>query len=117
MKQSRNQAAALNVVTQLISSNAQAELSKITNLPSVRRDLLAISNPANSYSDIFSRAVIQSKTWYDPNPVGTDYIFREFIDSITTGKVSSGEARTILNQKLGLLLSGSSLNSISGAGN
>ena len=117
VKQSRNQAAALNVVTQLISSNAQAELSKITNLPSVRRDLLAISNPANSYSDIFSRAVIQSKTWYDPNPVGTDYIFREFIDSITTGKVSSGEARTILNQKLGLLLSGSSLNSISGAGN
>lgn len=110
VKQSKNKAAAINVMTQLVSLNAQTELSKINNLPSARRDLLSISNGGNTYSDIFSKAVIQSKSWIDPNSTATDSMFREFIDLITTGKVSSSEARNTLNQKLESLVSGSNPN-------
>lgn len=116
VKQSKNQADAFNVVTELISSNAQKELTKITNLPSARRDLLVSTAGDNTYTDIFTRAAIQSKTWFDPNPVATDSFFRELIDTITTGKVTSGEARNTLNQKLGFLISGISLNNINTAG-
>ena len=117
VKQSRNQAAAINVMTQLVALKAQTELTKITNLPSARRDLLAISNGDNTYIDIFAKAVIQSKTWLDPNPTATDSIFRELIDTITTGKVSSSEARNILNQKLERLISGANPNSVNSTGN
>jgi ABC-type glycerol-3-phosphate transport system substrate-binding protein len=110
VKQSRNQAAALSVMTQLVSLASQTELSKINNLPSARRDLLTISNGANTYSDIFAKATIQSKTWIDPNSTVTDSIFREFIDLITTGKVSSSEARNTLNQRLESLIAGSNPN-------
>lgn len=110
VKQSKNKAAAINIMTQLVSLNAQTELSKINNLPSARRDLLSISNGGNTYSDIFSKAVIQSKSWIDPNSTATDSMFREFIDLITTGKVSSSEARNTLNQKLESLVSGSNPN-------
>ena len=110
VKQSKNQASAINVMTQLVASGAQKELSKITNLPSARRDLLAVSNGDNSYVDIFAKAAIQSKTWLDPSPTATDSIFRELIDNITTGKVSSSEARNTLNQKLGQLVAGANPN-------
>lgn len=110
VKQSRNQAAALSVMTQLVSLASQTELSKINNLPSARRDLLTISNGTNTYSDIFAKATIQSKTWIDPNSTVTDSIFREFIDLITTGKVSSSEARNTLNQRLESLIAGSNPN-------
>ncbi len=110
VKQSRNQAAAIVVMTQLVSSQAQTELTKINNLPSARRDLLAASSGTNTYSDIFARATIQSKAWLDPNSVMTDSMFREFIDQITTGKVSSSEARNGLNQKMESLISSSNPN-------
>jgi multiple sugar transport system substrate-binding protein len=112
VKQSRNQAAAASMMVQLISSNTQKELTKITNLPSARRDLLSVSDGTNAYTDIFAKATIQSKTWYDPNPTATDSIFRDLIDNITTGRVSSGEARNTLNQKLETLIAGANPNSI-----
>ena len=110
VKQSRNQAAAASMIIQLIASNTQKELTKITNLPSARRDLLSVSDGTNAYTDVFAKATMQSKTWYDPNPTATDSIFRDLIDNITTGKVSSGEARNTLNQKLETLIAGANPN-------
>ncbi|MEI6553677.1 MAG: extracellular solute-binding protein, partial [bacterium] len=104
VKQSKNQASAINVMTQLVAANAQKELSKITNLPSARRDLLSVSGGDNTYVDIFAKAAIQSKTWLDPSPTATDAIFRDLIDNITTGKVPSSEARNN-SEILGLGLS------------
>ena len=112
VKQSKNQASAFNVMTKLVANDVQQELVKITNLPSARRDLLASSTGENTYSDVFMKATIQSKTWLDPNPLATDYIFKELIDTITTGKVTSSEARNILNQKLIQLISGVSPSSV-----
>ncbi|MEI6042614.1 MAG: hypothetical protein WCQ00_03565 [bacterium] len=117
VKQSRNQAAAISVMTQLVASVAQAEFVKITNLPSARRDLLQVPNGENVYIDIFGKAAIQAKTWYDPSSTATDSIFRELIDTITTGKITSGEARNILNQKLQALVSGASPSSVNSTGN
>jgi len=117
VKQSKNQAAAVSVMTQLVAADAQKELTKLTNLPSARRDLLSVSDGTNAYTDIFAKATIQSKTWYDPNPVATDSIFRELIDNITTGKVSSSEARNVLNQKLNMLISGASISSVTSSNN
>ncbi len=112
VKQSKNQAAAFNVMTKLVSNETQLALIKLVNLPSARRDLLVTSSGDNTYTDVFIKAAIQSKTWLDPNPVATDYIFREMIDTITTGKVTSSEARNILNQKLLRLISGGSASDV-----
>jgi ABC-type glycerol-3-phosphate transport system substrate-binding protein len=117
VKQSKNQAAAFAVMTQLIALNTQKELSKITNLPSARKDLLAIPNGTNSYADVFAKATIQSKTWLDPNPTATDSMFRELIDNITTGRFSSMDARNTLDQKFGALISGVSPSSLNSVGN
>ncbi len=117
VKQSRNQSAAISMMTQLVAAGAQKELIKITNLPSARRDLLSISDVTNAYTDVFAKAAIQSKTWIDPSPTATDSIFRELIDNITTGKVSGSEARNTLNQKLEALIAGANPNSVNSAGN
>lgn len=109
VKQSKNQAAAFSVMTQLVSAEAQKELTKITNLPSARRDQLVTTGGVNTYTDVFIKAAIQSKTWYDPNPTITDSYFRELIDTITTGKITSSEARNILNQKISSLLLGNNI--------
>lgn len=112
VKQSKNQGAAFNVMTKLVSNESQSALVKIINLPSARRDMLVTSSGGDTYTDVFIKAAIQSKTWLDPNPVATDYIFREMIDTITTGKVTSSEARNILNQKLLRLISGGSASDV-----
>lgn len=117
VKQSKNQAAAISVMTQLVALAAQKELTKITNLPSARRDVLALPDATNAYADIFAKATIQSKTWLDPNPTVTDSAFRDLIDNITTGKISSSEARNTLTQKLSTLISSSNPNSVNTTGN
>ncbi|MDP3874923.1 MAG: extracellular solute-binding protein, partial [bacterium] len=86
---SLNPGAALVLATKLVSKEAALSFSEILILPPARRDLLSLK-PTDAISSVFYDAALQSKGWLDPDTVATEAIFREAIESVT-----SGRARTV----------------------
>lgn len=103
VKNSKNFNGALGVISKL-TEKASIELWRDTyNLPPVRRDLLA--EPADDpYMTVFYRSAIQSKSWHDPNPVESDIVFRDMIESITSGRDKLSNAVGDAKLKLDRLL-------------
>lgn len=87
---SRNPSAALRVATKLVSKEAALALSGILTLPPARRDLLSIK-PADAFLSVFYDAALQSKGWLDPDAPATDAVFREAIESITSGRARTAQ--------------------------
>ena len=84
-----------NGVYQIISTLTQpayiADLSKTMYLPPVRTDLIA-QGSSDPYISIFDNAALVSKTWFDPDPVQSNALFGNMVESITTGQQSSFQA-------------------------
>lgn len=87
----RNPGAALTLLTRLVSKEAALSLSKTMFLPPARRDLLSL-RPTDAVLSVFYDAALQSKGWLDPSPLATGTIFREAIESITSGRARTVEA-------------------------
>lgn len=100
---SLNPNAALVVARKLASSEIALPLSQIQGLPPARRDLLS-SKPSDANNAIFYSAALQAKGWLDPDPVATDVIFREAIESITSGRARTFEAVNETNKKVEALI-------------
>jgi multiple sugar transport system substrate-binding protein len=104
MRSSRNMEGALAVISTLVSKESIGTWAKLTGLPPVRRDDLALP-PTDSFAAIFNRAAVKAKAWYDPNPVQSDAAFRDMIESITTGRKATTGAISdlvgILNRLFG----------------
>lgn len=90
-RQAKDPAAALSAALALVSQAAQSALTEITGLPPVRRDLLS-ARPSDAALQAFYTAAIQSRGWIDPNPAESDKIFKEMIDSVTSGRARTTEA-------------------------
>ncbi|MEN9649638.1 MAG: hypothetical protein RL094_605 [Candidatus Parcubacteria bacterium] len=90
----------ISIFTQ--SKNLQA-WSDISGLPPVRRDLL-VEKPRESYKSVFNEAALQSKTWFDPDPVASNQVFQDMIESITTGRGKTTDAVATAKQQLDNLL-------------
>lgn len=90
-KQSKQTAAAFMLINALTEKNALTALEKLTELPPVRRDMLA-ELPDDAYKNVFYNSALISKTFIDPDPSGTGIIFRDMIESITSGKTRIQEA-------------------------
>ncbi len=103
VRQSRNQAGAIAVISRLTDRNSIQMWSDLTSLPAVRTDIL--SQPAtNAYMSVFNRAAIQSQTWFDPNSAETDRIFAEMIESVTSGRKKITDSISEARQRLERLL-------------
>ncbi len=102
-KNSKNIAAAFKVAASLTSPTSITALSKVTHLPPVRRDLLAI-RPSEAYLSTFYDGAIQSRAWLSPEPSSLNPIFKEMIESVTAGRASTAEALTRASQQLETLL-------------
>ncbi len=92
-------ASALSAIAILTNATNMQVWTDITKLPPVRRDLLT-TRPKDPYLDIFYSAAIQTKTWLDPNPVTSDAIFQDMIESVTTGRNQGNSVVTLAKQKL-----------------
>lgn len=78
-------------LTKLVSKVPALALSDVLVLPPARRDLLS-DKPADAFLSVFYDASLQSKGWLDPDTVRTDAIFREAIESVTSGRARTFEA-------------------------
>jgi ABC-type glycerol-3-phosphate transport system substrate-binding protein len=103
VKNSKNPAGALGVISKLTEKDSIVLWRDLYNLPPVRRDLLA--EPAkDAYMTVFYRAAIQAKSWYDPSPADSDIVFKDMVESITSGKDKLSNAVGDAKLKLDKLL-------------
>jgi ABC-type glycerol-3-phosphate transport system substrate-binding protein len=99
VKQSKNQTGAYRVINMLTGPDSLKILTSITNLPPVRRDMLT-DKPADPYMNVFYKAAIQSESWYDPDVAESNIIFKDLIESVTTGRKKVTNALSEANEKL-----------------
>ena len=74
-------------------------LEKATNLPPVRRDMLA-DKPTDAFRIVFYNSALLSHSWIDPDPEQSGKIFGDMIESITSGRTRQGEALDKANDEL-----------------
>lgn len=103
VKNTKNFAGALGVISKLTEKDSIIIWRDLYNLPPVRKDLLA-APAADPYMTVFYRSAIQTKSWYDPNPAGSDLVFKDMIESITSGKDKLSNAVGDAKLKLDRLL-------------
>ena len=99
VKQSKQVAGAYSLVISLVEPASIKALEATTNLPPVRRDLLA-DKPTDAFKTVFYDSALISHSWLDPEPTASSNTFRDMIESITGGKNSVAEALDRANNEL-----------------
>lgn len=100
---SANATGASIVESVLTAADISALISTALNIPSARRDVLAIRTQSDL--DLFNKQAIISRSWIDPNPAKTEPIFRDMIQNTTSGAVLLSEAVQRADQEMQQLLS------------
>ncbi len=103
VKQSRQVPGAFIAINALTEAGALKALEGATNLPPVRRDLLA-DKPTDAFRVVFYNSALISSSWIDPDPTATSNIFRDMIESVTSGKTRLSEALDKVEKELVSLL-------------
>ena len=99
VRQSREAPSAYTAIRALTEAGAIKALEAATNLPPVRRDLLA-DQPSDAFRAVFYNSALISSSWIDPNPVATASIFRDMIEGVTGGRVRLSDGLNKANQDL-----------------
>lgn len=99
VKQSKQIAGAFVALNALTEGSAIKSLENVTNLPPVRRDLLA-DKPTDAFRTVFYDSALISDSWIDPDPVASSNTFRDMIESITSGQSRVSEALSRANDEL-----------------
>lgn len=79
--------AAYRAALRLTAPDTIAQLSAATNLPPVRKDVLADA-PNNPFLSVMYDSALWSRGWLMPTEQSTEAIFRELIEGITSGRES-----------------------------
>mgnify|MGYP003394334131 CR=1 FL=1 len=99
VKQSKQIGGAFLAVNALTEPEAIKSLEAITNLPPVRRDLLAVGSE-DVFRTIFYNSALISRSWIDPDAKESSNTFRDMIESITSGQSRQSEALNNADQEL-----------------
>lgn len=99
VKRAKNPQGALQVISKLTDPEILTVLSKLTNLPPVKREMLT-QNPADPFMGVFYKAAVQSQTWYDPDALESDVILGDMIELVTTGRKKVTNALAETSEKL-----------------
>lgn len=90
-KNSTNANAAFKVASILSDTAGAKAIEGVLQLPSARRDLLSVK-PTDAYKDIFYGSSIRARAWLDPDPEKTTIVFKNLVESITSGRERTGSA-------------------------
>lgn len=99
----KNFSAAISAALKLVSKDTEYEFARELLLPPPRRDILA-EEPTDANLSIFYSSALVSKGWIDPENVASSQIFREMIESVTSGRARTSEATSKANQELESLI-------------
>lgn len=103
VKQSKQIGGAFLALNGLTEATSLRQMETLTNLPPVRRDLLAVK-PTDAFRAVFYDSAIISHSWIDPDSVASGQIFRDMIDTITSGRGRLSDALYQADVELGVLL-------------
>ncbi len=90
-KNSTNQLTALQVALILSSKDFARNISDSLGIPPARRDLL-MEKQTDAFDAVFYESALLSRAWLDPNPKETYNIFKNMIESVTSGRFKISEA-------------------------
>ncbi|MFH1472841.1 MAG: extracellular solute-binding protein [bacterium] len=99
----KNATASLTAALKLVSRTTSLAFSQELLLPAPRRDILE-ERPSDAILSVFYDSALQSKGWIDPDNVATGLIFREMIESITSGRARTSEATSNASRGLEALI-------------
>lgn len=102
-KSSKNPSGAFSVASILSGAEGALAWSKVLKLPPARRDLLA-KKPSEAFQSVFYDSAIRGKAWLDPNPAQTDAVFKNMIESITSGRMRTAEAVARASREISAML-------------
>lgn len=102
-KGSRNPNAAFAVISLLTSQEGSRAFSDLLRLPPVRRDLLAVRQ-TGAYKSVFYNSAIRARAWIDPDKDETNLIFKNMIESVTSGRSRVSEAVSRASREINNLI-------------
>jgi ABC-type glycerol-3-phosphate transport system substrate-binding protein len=90
-KTSKNPLGAYEVAATLSGREAGDLLARALGLAPARRDLIQ-ARSGTPVGDVLYRAALIAQGWLDPNPGVSDTVFKDMIESITSGRAKSSES-------------------------
>ncbi len=102
-KATKNFEGAWDALVLLSGEGAVKKWVNATNLPPVRRDLI-FGTPSDANLTIFYNSALRARGWLDPNKKETGIIFRDMIESITSGRMKTSEALSRAGREIDELL-------------
>lgn len=97
-----NPAASYRVAQRLVDPSAAPMLTEALSLAPVHRGVLGSGSTDPVRSILFNAALI-ARAWLDPNPEGTEAVFKSMIEDITSGRSRASKAVNDMVGKLQLL--------------
>lgn len=101
---STNVPGAIEFITTFTSPEVQIILAEEFNKASVRRDVLASSDPSDPYQEIINRSAIMSQAVLEPDKNRMSAIIKELIDGIVSGQFEVNQAITRAHERINLIL-------------
>ena len=86
----KSQQGALTAAYLLGGTDGSKLLATALGLASARRDVLSVR--AQGYDELFNKQALLVRAWEDPNAKETERIFRDMIESVTSGAAKTTEA-------------------------
>lgn len=103
VKQSKVIQAGFTVVTTLTNPDTLNIVGMYTNLPPVRRSMLA-TKPTDAYKSVFYDGALISRGWIDPDRQSTSLSMQNMIESITSGRARLSDALNRANDEFTVLI-------------
>lgn len=104
VRSSANIAAAYQVAQILTSAGAAAEVTAVTGLPTVRRDMLSAA-PEDPFASVIAQSAMISRSWLEPAGHGViDDIFSRLVNNIVAGNKTIEKALSSVDNELNVLL-------------
>lgn len=91
VRSSANPSSAFSVLTSILAIDGLKEMVNLSYLPPVRRDMIA-SGSTDPYLSIFYDSALISKGWLDTNKSQSTSLFKNIVESVTSGRKNSSQA-------------------------
>ncbi len=87
LKDSPNKNAMLTMANLLSDAELQKAITETSSLAPVRKDLLQ-TLPGTAIGDVVWQSAFWTRSWLDPNRTETSNLFKELVESVTSGQLS-----------------------------